>query len=337
MHPPNSRSQSSFLGASTPLTHWIDSLLSLCKGTLVARHFTIPSTWMPLSVSAVPVVVTSALLSHVAAQRSTTAATRTRASTSHELSPWYPCQCRTRATPFATCSCRYLVSTLTDAATQLSFADFFERCIFSKAFPPRPTPPPQPKHMGTSHGISSSSGCDGLMPVPRTQPNGTPPPPPGLRDQARLGAPRDILTKAAPMRPHSECVLALTSPGAPIPSTSPPSLQPHVSTTQVGTHTARSSATHQRSASTAPAGTHFAIGADPRAGRGPFPKLRPVVLPMVRFGLPKPPSQCRQPPHASSTSSLYFAMESRSSAQEPHPDYSNDLWTFSRSHLTRSQ
>ena len=77
---------------------------------------------------------------------------------------------------------------------------------------------------------------------------------------------------------------ALTSTGA----TSMPTLQPQVSTTQVGKHTARSSATHKRSAGTAPAGTHSAIGADPRAGCGPVPKPRPAVLPMVRFGLPKP-------------------------------------------------
>ena len=32
---------------------------------------------------------------------------------------------------------------------------------------------------------------------------------------------------------------------------------------------------------------HSAIGADQRAGRGPCPKLRPVVLPTVRLGLPK--------------------------------------------------
>ena len=43
---------------------------------------------------------------------------------------------------------------------------------------------------------------------------------------------------------------------------------------------------HKRSASAALAGTHSAIGADPRAGRGPFPKPRPEVLPMVSFGLP---------------------------------------------------
>ena len=82
--------------------------------------------------------------------------------------------------------------------------------------------------------------------------------------------------KAAPVRPRSQT------------STSAPSLQPHVSTTQLGTHAARSSATFKRSASTALAGTHHAIGADPRAGRGPFPKPRPVVLSMVSFGQAKP-------------------------------------------------
>ena len=50
----------------------------------------------------------------------------------------------------------------------------------------------------------------------------------------------------------------------------------------------RSSATYKRSASTALAGTHHAIGADPRAGRGPFPKPRALVLSMVRFGQAKP-------------------------------------------------
>ena len=34
------------------------------------------------------------------------------------------------------------VVTFADAATQLSFAEFFERCILSKALPPRPLPIP---------------------------------------------------------------------------------------------------------------------------------------------------------------------------------------------------
>ena len=71
-------------------------------------------------------------------------------------------------------------------------------------------------------------------------------------------------------------------------STSASSPQPHVSTTQVGTHADSSTATYKRSASTAPAGTHHAIGADPRAGRGPFPKPQALVLSMVKFGHTKP-------------------------------------------------
>ena len=173
--------------------------------------------------------------------------------------------------------------TFVDAATELSFAEFFERCIL---FPPRHIPLLQAHWCCNS--ISSSSGRNGLMPVPRTQPDCTPPPPPGLEDRALLGSHHNILTKAAPVRPHSHKNPAPTSPGTPNPSSSTPTLQPQVSTTQMGTHTACSSATHKRSASTALAGTHSAISADPRAGRGLFPEPRPVVLPVVRFGLPKP-------------------------------------------------
>ena len=50
----------------------------------------------------------------------------------------------------------------------------------------------------------------------------------------------------------------------------------------------RSAATHKRSASTALARTHNPVGADPRAGGGPFPKPRALVLPMVKFGQAKP-------------------------------------------------
>ena len=52
----------------------------------------------------------------------------------------------------------------------------------------------------------------------------------------------------------------------------------------MGTQADSSTATYKRSASTAIAGTHHAIGADPRARRVPFPKPRVLVLSMVRFG-----------------------------------------------------
>ena len=56
----------------------------------------------------------------------------------------------------------------------------------------------------------------------------------------------------------------------------------------MGTHADRSSASYKRSASNPRAGTHHAIGADPRAGRGLFPKARALVLSMVKFGQAKP-------------------------------------------------
>ena len=59
-----------------------------------------------------------------------------------------------------------------------------------------------------------------------------------------------------------------------------------LSTTQVGTHANSSTDTCIRSASTAPAGTHHAVGADPRARRVHFPKPRALVLSMVKFGQP---------------------------------------------------
>ena len=64
--------------------------------------------------------------------------------------------------------------------------------------------------------------------------------------------------------------------------------KPHVSTTHVGTHPVRSAATYKRSASTALAGTHNPVSADPHTGSGPYPKPRVLVLPMVKFGQAKP-------------------------------------------------
>ena len=109
MHPPNSRSQSSFLGASSPMTRCIDSLLSLRMGTSVTPHFTI---------------------------------------------------------------------------------------------------------MDATLSISSTSGGDVRTPVPRTQLNAAPPPPPGLEVQPPLCSHHGIPVKAAPVRPRSQLALAFTSSGA---------------------------------------------------------------------------------------------------------------------------
>ena len=93
---------------------------------------------------------------------------------------------------------------------------------------------------------------------------------------ARQYASHGIPVKAALVRPHLCTSISVTPP------------QPHVSTTQVGTHPVRSATNNKRSASTALAGTHNPVGADPRAGTGPFPKPRALVLPMVKFGQSKP-------------------------------------------------
>ena len=64
--------------------------------------------------------------------------------------------------------------------------------------------------------------------------------------------------------------------------------RPHSHMSQAGTHPVRSATACKRSASTALAGTHSPVVADPRAGTGPFSKPRALVLPVVKFGHSKP-------------------------------------------------
>ena len=84
-----------------------------------------------------------------------------------------------------------------------------------------------------------------------------------------------IPVKAAPLRPRLRSVISVTPP------------QPPVCTIHVGTHPVRSATTGKRSASTALVGTHNPVDTDPRAGTGPFPKPRALVLPLVHFGQSK--------------------------------------------------
>ena len=97
-------------------------------------------------------------------------------------------------------------------------------------------------------------------------------PPPGLDKDAHLCASHGIPGKAAPLRPRLCSAISVTPP------------QPPVCTIHVGTHPVRSATTCKRSASIALAGTHNTVDTDPRAGTGPFPKPRALVLPMVNFG-----------------------------------------------------
>ena len=88
-----------------------------------------------------------------------------------------------------------------------------------------------------------------------------------LKKYAHLCASHGTPVKAAPVRPRLCTSISVTP------------MQAHVTTTQVGTHPVSSAASYKRSASATLAGTHIANGADPRAGSGPFPKPRTLVLP----------------------------------------------------------
>ena len=169
-----------------------------------------------------------------------------------------------------------------DASTQLPLTEFFIGCIHPNdpldrhASPSAhgnagSASPPQPADIATLCSPSSAShASDGHEHT--TAPRVSPQPPPGLEKYARQCASHGILVKAAPVRPRVCTSISVTPP------------QPHVSTTQVVTHPVRSPTTYKRSASTALAGTHNLVGADPRAGTGPYPKPRALVLPVVKFG-----------------------------------------------------
>ena len=95
-------------------------------------------------------------------------------------------------------------------------------------------------------------------------------PPPGLE---QLAPPPDLATSSHLHTTHGASTSSYLS-HAP---------QPLVCTTQVGTHPVRSATTGKRSASTALAGTHHPVGADPRTGTGPFRKPRAWSSPWSTF------------------------------------------------------
>ena len=186
----------------------------------------------------------------------------------------------------ACCSISLFGVCLHDASRQLPLTEFFIGRILSNdplgsqgsSFAhcnAGSASPPQPADIATLCSSSSAShASDGHEHT--TAPRVSPQPPPSLKKYARQYASHGILVTAAPMRPRLCISISVTPP------------QPHVSTTQVGTHPVRSATTYKRSASTALAGTHNPVGADPWAGTGPFPKPRALVLPTVKFGQSKP-------------------------------------------------
>ena len=181
---------------------------------------------------------------------------------------------------------------LHDAATQLPLTEFLIGCFFSNDPFYRQSSSsvqgdigsvslPLLPDIGTTCTLSSSSLHSDdhvrtlaprvlLQPLPGLEQFA---PPPGL---AHLCTSHGILVKAAPLRPRLRSAISVTPP------------QPPACTIHVGTHHARSATTGKRSASTALAGTHNLVDTDPRAGTGPFPEPRALVLPLVHFRQSKP-------------------------------------------------
>ena len=144
---------------------------------------------------------------------------------------------------------------LHDVATQQPLTEFFIGCIYSND--------PLDRQNFVRQSPPSVQGPRALLQ-----------PPPGLEQPA---PPPDLATYSHLLATHGAS--ANSSPSHP--------QQSPVSTTQVGTHPARTATSAKRSASTALAGTHNPVGSDPRTGTGPFPKPRALVLPMVKFGQSK--------------------------------------------------
>ena len=145
------------------------------------------------------------------------------------------------------------------------------------------SPPLLPDIVTTCTLTSSILDCDDLVRTLAPRALLSPPPgleqyapPPGLAIDAHLCTPRGIPVKAAPLRPRLRSAISVTPPQHP------------ACTIHVETHHARSATTGKRSASTALAGTHNLADTDPRAGTGPVPNPRALVLPLVHFGQSKP-------------------------------------------------
>ena len=285
--------------------------------------------------------------------------------------------------PTCTVTSDFMSATLAEAATQLSFAAFLERCISVSASPPPPLPIPTPpldaatetiRHIAVSQDVSTQLSHDefSLRCVHPHNPSGILAPPsthdvlfptcsrpvPSLLLDAAVQTPlysvashdgstqlplteffigcifsNDPLDRQA--SPSAHCNAGSASPPLPAdiatlcsPSSAshasdghehttvprvlpqpPPGLEkyvPHmvyllkrhrcdlvcVHPSQSRSHShmsvVRSATTYKRSASTALVGTHSPVGADPRAGAGPLPKPRALVLPVVKFGQSKP-------------------------------------------------
>ena len=182
-----------------------------------------------------------------------------------------------------------------DASTQLSFAEFFERSILSKALPPRPIPLLQPGDIDTVNSLSSTSSNSGPIPVPHTQHGRTPLPPPELEEQTLLRISHNIPSRAVPARLPSTHALCSSSLGTQSSSQLPPALQLHVSTTHVGPRPTLYTEAHPKPVLVPP----FRNPPEARAGRGPFPKPNAYyhthgTIRTAQTCWARSPPQCRQ-------------------------------------------
>ena len=178
-----------------------------------------------------------------------------------------------------------------DTSTQLPLTEFFIGSIFSNGPFDRQgsssaqddtgsASPPQPPDIATTCSLSGSSlDRDGHV-------HTTAPP---CLAAATTGSQTACTRLQVSIRmptcaPHMVCLLTRHRCDPRLCSAisvTPP--QPPVSTVHMGTHLVRSATTGKGSASTARAGTHNPVDANPRAGTGPFPKPRALVLPLVKF------------------------------------------------------
>ena len=157
-----------------------------------------------------------------------------------------------------------------DASTQLPLTEFFIGCILSNDPLDRQALPsahcfsgsaslPQPAEIAKICSPSSSShASDGH--VHTTAPHVLLQPPPGLEKYARQLASHGISVKAAPVRPRLCTAISVTS------------LHSHMSVPPMWEHTLCAQPLPTREVQVPLLqGTHNPVGADPRAGTGPFP------------------------------------------------------------------
>ena len=176
-----------------------------------------------------------------------------------------------------------------DATTQLPLTEFFLGCICSNDPTDRSVPPPTHGDASSASLLQSTDTATICSPsstsrtserhacttTPRARLHSAPPPPPGLEDMPTYAPHMGSLLKQRRCDPV--CI-------------HPPQFRPcsHMSVPPKWEHILYVHQLPTKGVQAPPLRDPPCIGADPRAGRGPFPKPRALVLSMVRFGQTKP-------------------------------------------------